>query len=201
MNIKDFLLGYEEGKAQGGGGNSDVADYNRKLAETVLLRRASPLGSDDVLNFSGFTFADGNKLASVASYCFAGFKDITGLIINGMVYANPYAFRDCTALKILDITITDLIDSAWLEPRALDGCTALEAIIVRPGANGLSSFVAQNTNSGVPQTGQGANSDYCIYIPSAYYNTVVANISSISEVPASRYRRLEDYPDIANWNS
>lgn len=33
------------------------------------------------------------------------------------------------------------------------------------------------------------------------YNTVVANISSISEVPASRYRRLEDYPDIANWNS
>lgn len=201
MNIKDFLLGYEAGAAQGGGGNSDVADYNRNLAETVLSRDASRLGNADVLDFSGFIDSNGNKLASVASYCFAGFKNITGLIINGMVYANPYAFRDCSALKILDITITDLINSAWLEPRALDGCTVLEAIIVRPGANGLSSFVAQNTNSGVPQTGQGANSDYCIYIPSAYYNTVVANISSISEVPASRYRRLEDYPDIANWNS
>lgn len=201
MNIKDFLLGYEAGAAQGGGGNSDVADYNRKLAETVLTRDASRLGNADVLDFAGFIDSNGDKLASINSYSFAGFKNITGLIINGMVYANPYAFRDCTALKILDITITDLINSAWLEPRALDGCTALEAIIVRPGANGLSSFVAQNTNSGVPQTGQGANGNYCIYIPSAYYNTVVANISSISEVPASRYRRLEDYPDIANWNS
>jgi hypothetical protein len=76
---------------------------------------------------------------------------------------------------------------------SLDGCHKLESIIIRAPEDGVLERVAVST---INET----NNTFYIYVPSAYYDSIISNLTG-SVVPASRYRKLEDYPEIDNWNA
>lgn len=193
---------------EGGGGSEDIdetAKYNLALAETVLTRDASYLGDPKVLRLGKFKKSDGNYLASIQDYSFAGFKTVEKIVIGGAFYIAPYAFRDNKALKILDLTTFDAVQGLTFRQQSLSRCTALESVIIRDGGGGVNyaTFINEEAIEDV-EPGTGANDTFYVYVPSAYYESVISNVNSLGDasmVPASRYRRLEDYPAVNYWDT
>lgn len=186
------------GDTGGSGGNGDIEyvdgvdPYYQKLAEAVMMRDAKYLtGDETVLNMKGFKLSNGNTLGSLAGYSFAGFNYVEGMAFTDVILIEANTFEGDEKLKILDITVTKPLPQIAMYPNALSGCSVLEAVIVRNGANGLTSVSIAAAN--------GANDTFYVYVPSAYYDTVVSALS-VSAVPADRFRKLEDYPEIDNWN-
>lgn len=180
----------------GGSGNIEYVDgvdpYYQKLAEAVMTRDARKLaGNEAVLNMKGFKLSDGNTLASLDSYSFAGFSKVRGMAFTDVLLIYENAFVGDTSLEILDFTVTESLPQIGTYPNALSGCSALESIVVRNSANGL-------TNVGIAAA-NGANDTFYVYVPAAYYDTVTAALTS-SQLTADRFRKLEDYPEIDNWN-
>ena len=169
-----------------------VDPYYQKLAEALMKRSAEYLsGNAKTMSMKGFKVSDGATLASLQPYSFAGFSNVEGMEFTDVIMVQENAFTGNSKLKILDITTAKDITLTGFYPNSLSGCTALEAIIIRNGEAGLSSANVNSSN--------GANDTFYIYIPAAYYDTVISNITD-GFLPASRYRKLEDYPEIDNWN-
>lgn len=177
-------------------GDSQIVDgvdpYYQKLAEALMKRQAAYLSGDNkTMSMKNFVTSDGSTLASLNPYSFAGFNYVEGMEFTDVVMVQSNAFTGNSKLKILDITTAKDITLTSFYPNSLSGCTALEAIIIRNGEAGLSSANVNSSN--------GANDTFYIYVPAAYYDTVIANITD-GFLPASRYRKLEEYPEIDNWN-
>lgn len=181
------------GLGSSGGGDvviEGVDPYYQQLAEAMMLRDPKYLGDAEVLNLKTFVDSDGDKMATLAPYSFAGFN-ATGMEFSDLVFIYENALRDCPNLKIIDITMTDLIPSIGILAGALTGCSALESIIVRDGGGGVGSVGCVVDN--------GANDTFCVYVPSSFYDKIVSQLGS-NNIAASRYRKLEDYPDVDFWN-
>lgn len=193
------IVAIESGSGSGGsGGNGDIEyvdgvdPYYQKLAEAVMTRNAEYLSGDEtVLDMKGFKLSDGNTLGSLSGYSFAGFQYVEGMAFTDVAMISAKAFEGDEKLKILDFTVTEVFPQISTYPNALSGCSVLEAFIVRDGANGLSSVAISTAN--------GANDTFYVYVPSEYYDTVISNLTS-SYISSDRFRKLEDYPEIDNWN-
>lgn len=178
-----------------GGGDTAVSDYNLKLAYAMMTRDAKPLSGDStILELKGFKTPDGGILGSMNEYSFAGFTKLEKFTFSDVVSVYNNALLGNSALKIIDATASTGLAVFGFLSGALNGCTALESVIVRDGGAGINSVIFQSGST------TGSNSTFYVYVPSAYYDTIVANISSDADVPASRYRKLEDYPAIDKWN-
>lgn len=196
MDITSFLLGYKSGAAKSGGsgGTSEGVDpYYQQLAESLMTRNAKYLGDSTVLNLKGFKLSNGDTLASLNDYSFAGFDKVEGMCFSDVVSVYENALRDCASLKIIDITASVQIPGAYFNAGSLRGCSALEAVIVRDGGSGVSAASVHMDN--------GANTTFCVYVPSEFYDAVVSVAANNSiNIDTSRYRKLEDYPEVNNWN-
>ena len=181
-----------------------VDPYYQKLAEAVITRNAEDLSGDKTtLPMKGFVTSSGSTLASVNEYAFAGFVDVENIIISDTLFVYENAFAGCRKLKILDITASSTISTVGFFGNSLSGCTALESVIVRDGGCGIEQVLFNKTNmGGIDLGGVGANDTFYVYVPAAYYDTIVekVNASSITAVPSSRYRKLEEYPAVDKWN-
>lgn len=192
----------------GGGGSGEVTEgvdpYYQRLAESLITRNAEDLSGDKTtLPMKGFVTSSGKTLASVNEYAFAGFVDVENIIISDTLFVYENAFAGCKKLKILDVTASSAIGSVGFFGNSLSGCTALESVIVRDGGCGIERVNFNKHNmGGTDLGGVGANDTFCVYVPAAYYDTIIANVNSSSNiaVPASRYRKLEDYPAVDKWN-
>ena len=166
--------------------------YYRGLAESLMTRKAEYLSGDATkMNMKGFIKSDGNTLASLNKYSFAGFNQVEGMSFSDVMLVYENAFLDCTALKVIDITVNKISPSIGFMLGSLNGCTNLEAIIVRESVNGLDVATVSKSHGG--------NDDFYIYVPSAYYDAVTANLTDLV-LQKSRYRKLEDYPEVDKWN-
>lgn len=184
------------------GGNS----YAEELVNTFL-------GRTDVTGMLDFTALKdwGNYgLTTLPSYAFAGFCDVSGNGVEGMVFSKvgmvlPEAFAQNKVLKVLDFTLHPQLTSIGFFQQCFAGCTALESVIIRDGGAGVASAVFHKTTQGYSQnyaeTGVGANSTFKVYVPKKNLATVKANVTSNSNssLAASRFYAIEDYPDIDNW--
>lgn len=192
----------------GGGSGGEIIEgvdpYYQKLAEAVITRNATYLSGDKTtLNMKSFKTSSGGTLGTVASHAFAGFNDVENIIISDTMFVYPNAFADNPKLKIIDVTAPSIGTVAFFG-NSLSGCTALESVIVRDcgevlkNVNFLTIDTAGNNLGGV-----GANSTFYVYVPEAYYDTIVENVNSLTNaaVSSSRYRKLEDYPDINHWDA
>ena len=174
------------------GGGDGVDPYYMHLAEAMMTRNAVHLSGDNAtMIMKGFKTSDGNTLGTLREYSFAGFADVEGMAFSDVVMIAPDAFAGNSKLKILDITVSEVIPQVAFYPGALNGCNALEALIVRDGAGGL---LGANITTSVD-----VNGSFHVYVPAAYYDTVLANFPS-GNIASSRYRKLEDYPAIDNWS-
>lgn len=181
---------------EGGGGGTEIVDgvdpYYLDLAETLMVRDATRLTGDaKTLSLKGFIRADGSTIGNLPAYSFAGFRDVENMVFSDVIMVNEYALRDCGNLKILDITAGSQADLIGFAQNSLAGCSALETVILRSGGAAL-RFASVNASNG-------ANETFYVYVPAADYDTIVGNLSS-NNVPASRYRKLEDYPAVDRWN-
>lgn len=205
MDILSYLLGYESGKNAGGGEIIDGVDpYYQDLAQALITRDAKYLSEDPtILPMKGFVTSTGSVLATVAPYAFAGFKDVEKITISDTLFVNPYAFAGNKKLKIIDITAPrGGTGSVGFFGNSLYECSELQSVIVRDGGIGIDQVNFMKTDmSGADYGGVGANDTFCVYVPSVYYDSVVAKVNAATNiaVPASRYRKLEDYPEIDNW--
>lgn len=176
------------------------SDYNQRLAEMLMTKNTTDFsGSSTLLNMSGFRLVSGSMLGSLASYSFGGFINVTHMIFTDFFMANPYAFVGNTSLKILDLTAYETMPGIILTPRSLDKCMNLESLIVR--GNNVEQVNIANTFTGETETGTGSNDTFYVYVAAAVYDTVISNLNTNSAVPASRFRKLEDYPEINYWNN
>jgi hypothetical protein len=179
-----------------GGGDVEYVDgvdpYYQKLAETLMLRDASLLGDQTTLSLKGFVKSDGSSLGNLPSYSFAGFKNVDYMVFDSLMLINENALLGCERLKILDITAGPMVDLVGIMANAFSGCTALESVIFRSGGTNLKHASVNNAT--------GANDTFYVYVPSADYDTIIGNLSSSSNIPPERYRKLEDYPEINFWN-
>lgn len=198
---------YHVTEESGGGGEiiDGVDPYYQGLAQALITRNAEYLSEyPTILPMKGFVTSTGGVLATVAPYAFAGFKDVEKITISDTLFVNPYAFAGNKKLKIIDITAPRFnTGSVAFYGNSLYECSALQSVIVRDGGIGLEYVnFFKNDMSGADYGGVGANDTFCVYIPSAYYDSVVANVNAATNiaVPTSRYRKLEDYPAINNWN-
>ena len=199
------INGIEVGGGSGGEIIDGVDPYYQDLAQALITRNAEYLSEDPtILPMKGFVTSTGGVLATVAPYAFAGFKDVEKITISDTLFVNPYAFAGNKKLKIIDITAPRFnTGSVAFYGNSLYECSALQSVIVRDGGIGLEYVnFFKNDMSGADYGGVGANDTFCVYIPSAYYDSVVANVNAATNiaVPTSRYRKLEDYPAINNWN-
>ena len=178
--------------------NSGVDPYYQSLSEALMLRDASYISDDPtVMKMSSYTASDGDTLASLNTYAFAGFTEVEAMRFINVWYVSADAFAGDSALKILDITAPSSIGGITFEPGALTGCDALEAVIIRCASD--LRTVSFRTDSTTGQ-GHGSSSEFYVYVPEFDYDTVVKNIRSDYCVPASRFRKLEDYPLINQWD-
>jgi len=192
MDITSFLLGMKKGK-------TFTEGYNLDLATAILTRNAEYLGNEKILDTTDFVLADGIKLGSVHQFAFAGFDKVEGIKVADLVlYQPPNVFAGDTSLKYIDITIT--VEGAALVgvgfwDGSLNGCTALEAVIIRsPNFDFSKVFFHKGSTTE-------ANNNFFVYVPSKNYDAIISNIIDNSDVPASRFRRLEDWPSIQNWEA
>lgn len=165
------------------------------LGYALLSRDASFTSGDKTfLDVSEIRNAEGTLLASINSYAFAGFISITHARTKSTVYFQDNAFVGDAKLKLLDITCSETIGILGFYPNALTGCSALESVIIRrwPGGTAINQVIF-NTGS---TTGAG---EFYVYVPSADYDTIIANLST-TEVPADRFRKLEEYPELNYWD-
>lgn len=143
------------------------------------------------------------NIQNIGKYGLAGLDKVTELLLSGIYMLQPHALEGDKSLKIIDITTTTLVTGVGFQVGSLLGCDALESIIVRDGGAGLQTVVFNKTTAGYPGTeGVGDNGKFYVYVPASSYDTIVTNATSNSnnELPADRYRKLEDYPDIDFWN-
>lgn len=174
-----------------GSSESEEMVYYRGLAESLMLRKSEYLSGDATrMNLKGFVSSDGNTLSNLVNYSFAGFKNVEAMSFTDVILIGENAFYGCTALKIIDITVPKTIPSVSGFPECLNGCPNIEAVIFRESGGGLEV-------AGLPLN-NGSNDEFYIYVPAAYYDAVTENLSSYT-VPKSRYRKLEDYPEVDKW--
>lgn len=193
--------------------DSSIDTYNLGLAEMLMTRNAGHFNYDDSdiykLSLRGFKMSGGSTLGSLSPYSFAGFQQLKGIRVTDVMYISENTFAGDEALKIIDITVPDVVDgcvfvnkqtidtNTWetieLNEGALTGCVSLESIIVRGGEKGLKIVTFR------PKSAYGSSNNFYVYVPTKYYDTVISNIPSNSPVSKSRYRKLEDYPEIDNW--
>lgn len=193
---------------EGGGGSEDIdetAKYNLALAEAMMTRDAGRLGDPKILRLDSFTLSDGTKLGTLNRYSFAGFDQVEKIVLGGGFLIQPYSLKDNKALKLIDVTTFDLVQGLSFRQQSLSGCTALESVIIRDGGGGVNYATFINSDEALEdmETGTGANDTFFVYVPSAYYESIISNVNGLgdnSAVPASRYRRLEDYPEINYWD-
>ena len=172
-------------------------EYNLNLAYGMMIRNARPISGDETtLILNKFQTPDGATLGGLNSYSFAGFSKLEYLSLSNVSLVYPNALLDNSKLKLIDITAPAELPVAGFMSGALNGCIALESVIFRDGGAGISSamFAAGSTN--------GANDTFYVYVPAEYYDTVVADVDAdtTAAVPSWRYRKLEDYPNVNNWN-
>lgn len=190
------------------GGGETIVDgvdpYYQQLAEAVIMRDATYLSGDkSTLILKGFTTSDGKTLGNVSGYAFAGFTDVENIAISDTLFVYPYAFKDNSKLKILDVTAAQQFGIVSFFGNSLSGCTALESVIIRDGGAGLSNVKFSTIGmDGTNYGGTGANDTFYVYVPAEYYDTIVADVDAAPNiaVPGSRYRKLEDYPGVDHWN-
>jgi hypothetical protein len=142
------------------------------------------------LNLKGFVLSTGYTLASLEAYSFAGFGEVEGMIFSDVLTVNENAFVGCTALKVIDITVTDMFPMTAFYNGSLNGCPNIQSIIIRAGSKGLSQVSVH--------AGHGSNDTFHVYVPSQYYDAVM-NTWVEGMIPKSRFRKLEDYPYIDRW--
>ena len=166
--------------------------YYRGLAHALMTRKAEYFSGDATkMNMKGFVTSTGGTLATLNHYSFAGFKNVEGMSFSDVTLITEDAFLGCDALKIIDITASKTVPSIGAFPGGLNGCPNLEAVIFRASEAGLDSAALPIAHGG--------GDNFYIYVPSAYYNAVTANLPDTA-LPKSRYRKLEDYPEIDHWN-
>lgn len=176
-----------------------VDPYYQKLAEALMTRDSSYLSeyaseagySSDTLYLKNFVMSDGDIFGSLASYSFAGFSS-KQMVFSSIATISDYAFRGCEDLEIIDITIPNGIFNLIIcYDYSFAGCENLKAVIFRDGGQGFISADVFKEQEG--------NDNFYIYVPRAYYDTIIGKLNAEKSLPASRYRILEDYPDIDNW--
>lgn len=177
-------------------GGEGVDPYYSSAAYSLVTRDAQYVsGNSKVLQLRGFKDANtGNTLGNLQPYSMAGFSKVEAMAFSGFMMLNASnIFVGCSSLKILDFTITNTV-GMMLGAGTLNGCTSLQSIIFR----GNTSFATININ-----TSHGSTSNFYIYVPRANYQNVISRLSSASGAikDTSRFRILEDYPDVNNWES
>ena len=176
-------------KAIGSGG---VDVYYQRLAEALMMRNAEYLSSDKTkMIMRGFKASDGNTLVSINPYSFAGFTDVECMTFSDVLFVQNNAFAGNSKLKILDITVSQTHPMFGVIAGGFNGCTALEALIVRGGDVAVTSATVLATHGG--------NDTFYVYVPAADYDTIISNLSDV-HLSKDRYRKLEDYPLINYWD-
>lgn len=192
MKPAEFVSKIESIKADGGG----VDPYYSSAAYSLVTRNAQYIsGNSKVLQLRDFKDVNtGSTLGNLQPYSMAGFSNVEAMAFSGFMMLNASnIFVGCSSLKILDFTITNTV-GMMIGSGTLNGCTALQSIVFR----GNTSFSSININ-----TSHGATSNFYIYVPRANYNNIISNLSNMSGAikDTSRFRILEDYPTINNWES
>lgn len=171
---------------------SEEMIYYRSLAETLMTRNAEKFTDDSkVMHMKNFIMSDGKTLGSLNSYSFAGFKNVEGMSFSGVGMVLENAFYDCQKLKVIDMTSSAGFPMVAFLDGSLNNCPSIESIIIRAGETGL-------TTASVLKTHGSSNDEFYVYVPSSYYDTVMANWNE-NMIPENRYRKLEEYPSVDRW--
>lgn len=176
------------------GPKEGVDPYYSDLAYTLMTRDAKHLsGNERFLQLKGYKTPEGSTLGNLLGYSFAGFNKVEGMSFSDLMIVQENAFCGCSKLKVLDFTVTNGIGMMPLEG-SLNTCDALEAVIFR----GDTAFHSINVN-----VNHGSAANFYIYVPEAYYDTIISKLSSLAGAitDTSRFRKLEDYPEVDNWIS
>lgn len=166
--------------------------YYLNLAYSLMTRMAAHhSGNNKYMLMKDFTTPDGKTLGNLLNYSFAGFKDCCGMSFSNIMLVNANAFAGDARLKYLDFTCNNFTGMLFSEG-SLNGCDALEAIIFRSEKDLV--YVK------IPQT-HGSTANFYIYVPSKYYAAVLNELNGATGYVSdtSRFRKLEDYPEIDNW--
>lgn len=191
MDITSFILGLKNGKADGGG------SIYHKFAEAMLTRNCKVLtGKENVFKMQNFKLTDGNFLGNTKEYSFAGFTAIEFFRMEKLSMIGANSFYGDAKLKLLDFSNNPAISMIAFEADALNGCTALQSIVIRRDVSSTGDLIAAFK----PGYDNGASADFYIYIPEAYYDINVSYQINISSGAAARMRKLEDYPSIDKWD-
>lgn len=189
----------EEIRAIESGGNG-VDPYYSKIAYALVTRNPADVsGNEKVLllrDFTDVTTDPPKVLGNLQPYSMAGFSKVEAMAFSSMMMLNSSdVFYGCTNLKILDFTLNDNNTfGIMIGEGLLNTCNSLQSIIVR----GNTSFSAVSIN---PSHGSTAN--FYIYVPRANYNNIISRLSSMSNCikDTGRFRILENYPDVNNWEA
>lgn len=175
-----------------------VDPYYSKAAYALATRNAEYIsGNSKVLQLRNFKdVTTGYTLGQLNAYSMAGFRDVEVMSFSGlMMMTNNNVFVGCTSLKIIDFTITNTI-GMMISEGVFNDCSSLQHVIFR-GDTAFNLINVNSTHSSTP--------NFYIYVPRANYSAVIAKLNSISGSghikDTSRFRILEDYPDVNNWEA
>lgn len=179
--------------SSGGGTIEGVDPYYQQLAETAMTRNAVHLGDETTLNLKSFKLAGGGTMGQLARYSFAGFDYVEGMAFTDVLFVLENAFRGNKKLKIIDITVSTSVPAVAILTGAMPECPALEAVVVRDGGAGITNVAVAADCSD--------NTGFYVYIPETFYEQVMEQVAiNSNNIDASRYRKLEDYPQYEFWN-
>ena len=187
----EFAEKIREVAENGGSSGSDTSG----LGYALMSRKAEYTSGDKTfLDVGALKSPEGSYYASIVSYSFAGFTSVTHVRTKATLYFESNAFLGDENLKVLDVTCAERAGMIGFHPNALNGCSALESVIIRRWSEESApiDFVSFQTGS---TTGAGT---FYVYVPSADYDTIVSKLPT-SEVPAERFRKLEEYPAVDKW--
>ena len=184
-----------------------ISDIKADSSDSGLMNVIKGLVGRDATETSGTTgllaipkvmASNGNVVITLNEYARAGFDDAEYAKFNGTTWYYDYSLAYYKKLRIVEVEIDDTSQGlgVMFGPYSLYGCTMLESLIIRfTGTEFTSSVkigVLLGSGNGILE---GTNNTFYIYVSRVLYDKAVANNSPYS----GRIRKLEDYPDIDNW--
>ncbi len=178
-------------------GDNVLSERYAKIINCLRNRNTDGLTEKEGLLYIPEIREGGMLNIGLSNYTYAGFDDMEYCKLDSVCLVNDYSISHNPELKILDISVPSAPwDMCTFYSDALYGCNNLESVIIRPNSDGtmdLVTFQQGATNN--------TNSTFLVYVPASCYDACVSEPININSGMANRFRKLEDYPEIDNWNS
>ena len=178
-------------------GDNVLSERYAKIINCLRNRKTKGLTDKEGLFYIPEIYEGGKLNVGLSEYSYTGFDDMQYCKLDSVFLVNNYSIAHNPELKILDISVPDApFDGIIFYENALYGCNKLESIIIRPNSAGSMDYASFETGAT-----NNTNSTFLVYVPTACYDACVSEQININSGMASRFRKLEDYPEIDNWNS